>query len=242
MRRGVNGDGGPTAWRSKINPWMRLCVSASEPSAKCHARATPTKPEALPVFQATGHAQRQQAIPATNTRPVRVFSQDESRFGLLTGRRRRLTARGVPPVGRVHHGFEWFSVYGAVEPTTGDRFFLARPYLNTDGFQLFVEAVAAAFPDRVNRLLLDTSGAHTAPRLTLPANVRLVFLPPYCPALNPIERVWRALKDALAWRHFPTLDAQQDDLATLLRGYEAATRQTLTGYTSLVEAIHALCP
>jgi hypothetical protein len=52
-------------------------------------------------------------------RPVRVFSQDESRFGLLTVRRRRLTARGVQPVGRVQHVFEWFYVYGAVEPTTG---------------------------------------------------------------------------------------------------------------------------
>jgi hypothetical protein len=37
-----------------------------------------------------------------------VFSQDESRFGLLTVRRRRLTAYGVQPVGVVQHVFEWF--------------------------------------------------------------------------------------------------------------------------------------
>jgi hypothetical protein len=61
----------------------------------------------------------------------------------------------------------------------------------------------------------------------LPANVRLVFLPPYCPELNPIERVWRDLKDALAWLQFPTLDVQQDYSATLLRGDEAATLQAL---------------
>jgi hypothetical protein len=63
-------------------------------------------------------------IPPANTHPVRVFSQDESRFGLLTIRRRRLTARGVQPVGSVQHVFEWCDVYGAVEPTTGARFFL----------------------------------------------------------------------------------------------------------------------
>jgi hypothetical protein len=54
-----------------------------------------------------------------------VFSQDDSRFGLLSIRRRRLTARGVQPVGAVQQVFAWGDVYGAVEPTTGARFFLA---------------------------------------------------------------------------------------------------------------------
>ena len=169
-----------------------------------------------------------------------MFSQDESRVGLLTIRRRRLTARGVQPVGRVQHVFQWLYVYGAVEPTTGDRFFLELPYLNADNFQIFINLFAQTFPESLNLLLLDNSGAHTAQRLTLPENVRLVFLPPYCPELNPIERVWRDLKDALAWLQFPTLDAQQDYIAHLLRGYEAATLQALTGYTYLMEAIHAL--
>jgi hypothetical protein len=61
------------------------------------------------------------------TGPVRVFSQDESRFGLLTVRRRRLTAWGVQPVGVVPHGFEWFYGSGALAPTTGEPFFLELP-------------------------------------------------------------------------------------------------------------------
>jgi transposase len=135
----------------------------------------------------------------------------------LTVRRRRLTARGVQPIGTVQHVFEWFYVYGAVAPTTGERFFLELPYLKAESFHLFVDAFAEAFPDSLNLLLLDNSGAHTAQRLTLPENVRLVFLPPYCPELNPIERVWRDLKDALAWLQFPNLEVQQDYVAQLLR-------------------------
>jgi SAM-dependent methyltransferase len=197
---------------------------------------------ALVFISRNGRSQReiQQAIPPKNPRPIRVFSQDESRFGLLTVRRRRLTAHGVQPIGAVQHVFEWFYVYGAVEPTTGERFFLELPYLNTEGSQIFADAFAAAFPDSLNLLLLDNSGAHTAQRLLLPANVRLVFLPPYCQELNPIERVWRDLKDALAWLQFPNLDVQQDYIANLLRGYQAVTLQALTGYTYLVDAIHAL--
>ena len=169
-----------------------------------------------------------------------MFSQDESRFGLLTIRRRRLTARGVQPVGPVQHVFEWFYVFGAVEPTTGERFFLELPYLNADMFQLFVDAFAQAFPHSLNILLLDNRGAHTAARLTLPENVRLLFFPPYCPELSPIERVWRDVKDHLAWQQFTDLEAQQDCLSILLRDYEADTLQALAGYPYLVEAIYAL--
>jgi transposase len=169
-----------------------------------------------------------------------VFSQDESRFGLVTVRRRRLTARGVQPIGAVQHLFEWMYVYGAVAPTTGERFFLALPYLNAEGFQLFIDAFAQAFVDSLNILLLDNSGAHMAQRLMIPANVRLVFFPPYCPELNPIERVWRDLKDDIAWQHFADLDAQQDYVCALLQAYEASTLRSLTGYAYLIEAIHAL--
>ncbi len=211
------------------------------PSSKWPARVTQKNPEAIPAFQTTCGARLQEVIPPANTRPVRVFSQDESRFGLLTVRRRRLTARGVQPIGQVQHVFEWFYVYGAVEPVTGDRFFLELPYLNAEMFQIFVDLFAEAFPDSLNILLLDNRGAHTAQQLTLPANICLVFLPPYCPELNPIERLWRDLKDMLAWLQFPDLDGQQAYVGDLLQAYEAPTLQALTSYAYLVEAIHALC-
>jgi len=171
---------------------------------------------------------------------VRVFSQDESRFGLLTVRRRRLTAFGVQPVGTVQHVFAWFDVSGAVAPTTGERCVLERPSLNTESFQLFVDTFAQAFPDSLNLLLLDNSGIHKAQRLLLPSNVRLVCLPPYCPELNPIARLWRDLKDDLAWQQFISVEAQQDDVSQLLQAYDDPTLRALTGYTDLVEAINAL--
>jgi len=210
-------------------------------SSRSRGPVTQKNPEALAEFQVTCREQLQRVIPPANTRPVRVFSQDERRFGLLTVRRRRLTARGVQPTGAVQHVFEWFYVYGAVAPTTGERFFLELPYLNAESFQLFIDAFAQAFADSLNILLLDNSGAHTAQQLTIPANVRLVFLPPYCPELNPIERVWRDLKDDLTWQQFPHVEVQQDYVGQLLRAYDAPRLQSLTGYAYLVDAINALC-
>jgi putative transposase len=158
-----------------------------------------------------------------------VCSQDESRFGLLTVRRRRLTACGVQPVGLIQHVFEWFSVDGAVAPTTGERFFLEWPYLNADMLPLFIDALAQTFPDSLTILLLDHSGAHTAQGLHWPAHVRYVRLPPYCPELSPIERVWRDVKADIAWRQFPALDTQQHEVGVLLQAYDATTLQSLTG-------------
>ena len=168
------------------------------------------------------------------------MSQDDGRFGVLTVRRRRLTTCGVQPVGPIQHVLEWFYVYGAVAPTTGERFFLALPYLRSDMCQRLIDAFAQAFPDSLNILLLDHSGAPTAQRLRWPENVRSVGLPPDGPELNPMERVWRDLKDDLAWCQFTNLGAQQHKVGDLLRAYDAIALQSLTGYAYLVEAINAL--
>jgi transposase len=157
-------------------------------------------------------------------------------------RRRRLTARGVQPVGTLQHVFDWFYVYGAVAPTTGESFFFELPHLNHRNFQVFLDEFAQAFPDTLNLLVLDKSGGHTAKRLRIPENVRLVWLPPYSPELNPIERVWRDLKDQLAWQQFPDVEVQQEYVADLLCAYDAPTLQSLTAYSYFVDAVNALSP
>jgi DDE superfamily endonuclease len=116
----------------------------------------------------------------------------------------------------VPHVLAWCCVSGAVAPTTGERFCLERPSRNAESCQRCTEACAQAVADRVNSLLLDHSGAHTAARLTIPAHVRLVCLPPYGPALNPMERVWRHLHDDLAWQQFPNVQVQHDSVGQLL--------------------------
>lgn len=159
---------------------------------------------------------------------------------MLTIRRRRLCARGVQPIGTVQHVFEWFYVYGVVAPTSGEHFFLELPALNAENFQIFVDTFAKSYADSLNILLVDKSGAHTAKKLRIPENVRLVFLPPYCPELNPIERFWRDLKDDLAWEQFTELGHQREAVADLLCAYDDQTVQSLTGYSYLVNAIYAL--
>jgi len=171
---------------------------------------------------------------------VRVFSPDASRFGLWTGRRRRLTACGIQPVGTIHHVFEGFDVDGAGAPTTGERFLLERPALPADRCHLFRDAFAQAVPESLHILPVENSGAHTAPRLRGPGTGRSVPWPPDGPELTPSERVWRELTDEVAWEPCAELAAQLDEIRRLLQAYDAATLHSLAGYAYVVEAIHAL--
>jgi transposase len=174
-------------------------------------------------------------------RPVRIFCQDESRFGLLPVQRRRMTLSGVKPVGTVQYCFENFSVYGAVEPTTGESFFLELPYLNTVNFQIFLDEFAHHYQDTLNIVLLDNGSCHKAKALVIPDNVACLFLPPYSPELNPIERLWQDVKDQLAWVLPATIEALEHLVETIIRRYAKGAIHSLTAYPYFVQAVNALC-
>jgi transposase len=136
--------------------------------------------------------------------------------------------------------FEGLYVYGAVEPLTGGSFFLELPALNTEGFQLFLDHFAATDPTSFHLLLLDNGTFHKAHGLRLPRNVALLFFPPYAPELNPIERLWRDLKDWLAQSQPTTLNDLSTLLMTRLPHYSAAVVRSLTGFSYLLAAAQAV--
>ena len=180
-------------------------------------------------------------LPAERAKPVEVWAYDESRLGLQTIRRRRITARGTKPVGTLQQRFSNFYLYGAIAPASGDGYFWGMPKFNADLFQLFLDEFAKARPHTLNVLLLDNSRCHTAQDLRLPENVILLFQEPYAPELNPAERVWEHLKTALAWRCFATLEELQAEIVRLVTDYDAATLHSLTAYPYIMHAINAVC-
>ncbi len=68
----------------------------------------------------------------------------------------------------------------------------------------------------------------------LPANVVLLFQPPYAPEVNPAERVWQALKDALAWQCFRDLAQLQARVGQVVRDWDAEMLRSLTAYPFLL--------
>ena len=195
----------------------------------------------MSTFQATFPERLAAKLPAERDKPVEVWAYDESRVGLHTIRRRRITARGTKPVGQVQQRFVNCYLYGAIAPASGDGFFLGLPKFNAAQFQVFLDEFARARPETLNVLLLDNSRGHTAQELRIPDNVVLLFQEPYAPEVNPAERVWEHLKTALAWRSFASLEALQAEIVRLVTDYDAATLQSLTAYPYIMHAINAVC-
>ena len=53
--------------------------------------------------------------------------------------------------------------------------------------------------------MLDGAGWHTEPGLAVPEGIRLVYLPPYTPELQPAETLWVHVDEPIVNRHFETL-------------------------------------
>jgi transposase len=160
---------------------------------------------------------------------------------LLPVQRRRITVSGVKPVGLMQYQFENFYVYGAVAPTTGESFFLELPQLNAANFQIFLDEFADHYQDTVNIVLMDNGSCHKAKGLIIPDNVVCLFMPPYSPELNPIERLWRDMKDQLAWVLAAQIEELEHRVEIIIRQYSKATLQSLTAYAYFVQAVNALC-
>jgi transposase len=166
-----------------------------------------------------------------------VYLMDESRFGLLSIQRRCLTARGIKPIVPYQHRFKNFYLFGAYAPISGDHFTLEMPYCNTDCFEAYLEALAAHRPHEFKVVILDNGAFHKAKRLIVPANIALLFLPPYSPELNPAEQIWRYIKDRLANQVFKDLIELADAVAKIIQTLSPEIVKSITGrliYTQCV--------
>jgi DDE superfamily endonuclease len=103
--------------------------------------------------------------------------------------RRRLTVDGVKPIQVVEPLYEYYWLYAAVEPTTGETFWWELPRLDADCFSVFLRQLSQHYAESLNIVLLDQAPAHVAQRVQIPANVVLMWLPAYSPELNPVERL-----------------------------------------------------
>jgi transposase len=170
-------------------------------------------------------------------RPIRYFAQDESRFGLKTLTGRLVTACGIKPVGQWQWLFKAFWLYGAVEPATGESFFLQFSHVDTQCFERFLDEFSKAYPDSLNILQVDNGCFHKGKELVVPENVILLFQPPYCPELNPIERLWEHLKADLKWVSFKTLSQLQAKVDQLLSQLTPEVVASVTGYSFILDAL-----
>lgn len=151
---------------------------------------------------------------------VKVWVQDEARYGLHSVQRRCWGLKGERVVKSVQQKFEWSYVFGALEITQGDGVFCYLPGVSLDHTQAHLEHIVKQDPTAEHVVIWDGAGFHHQKGdLRVPKNIHLIQLPAYSPELNPIERLWDVMKDKICNRVFETLDAIEEKISEALKPY-----------------------
>ena len=100
-------------------------------------------------------------------------------------------------------GREHVNIQGAIDLHTGTTCVLEVPSVNAESTIALLQTIEARFPaKRRIHVMFDNARCHHAKLVRAwldrpECRIRLHFIPPYCPHLNPIERLWLVMHKAL---------------------------------------------
>jgi transposase len=152
---------------------------------------------------------------------IKLMFQDEARFGRISDVRRCWAPKPIRPLCQAMLTHEYTYAYGAVDVYTGKLDSLILPQVNTVCMQIFLDEVSARHVTENIVMVMDGAGWHRSDTLKVPDNMRIMYLPPYAPELNPIEHVWDDLREKFFHnRVFDSLDALENQLEIGLKTLE----------------------
>jgi transposase len=67
--------------------------------------------------------------------------------------------------------------------------------IDTLCMNVYLQEFSVWLGDRKVFLIIDGVGWHKAANLLIPHNIKIIYLAPYSPELNPVERLWQNIKD-----------------------------------------------
>jgi transposase len=121
------------------------------------------------------------------------------------------------------------SLFGTIDLRNGRRVLMVRARQRLADYHRFLRRLRHGLGAcGALWLLLDRHGSHRSPsslRLATELDIRLLWLPRQCPKLNPLDQLWRGLKNDLAAnRQFGSVD----ELAHYAEGWVRALTPTQT--------------
>ncbi len=105
----------------------------------------------------------------------------------------------------------------AVSPLDGDISSLVMPWVDAEAMSIFLAHTSEMFKKEFCLMFLDGAGWHRANNLRVPHNMKLLWLPPYSPELNPVEHIWEYVREnSFGNKSFDSLDDVEDLLCSSL--------------------------
>lgn len=218
--------------------WLGKVKARHKVPRRVHEKQDPDQRQAFPDEIES----KLEALDIPSGQRVRIWVEDEHRYGLISTLRRCWTLHGHRVTVPVHLKYEWGYVYGAADLVSGDVQFLYLPTVSLAMSEAFIEQLVATEPDAIHILLWDQAGFHPKVELhTLPNQVRIIEFPAYCPELNPMETLWDMVKCAVSNEVWETLTAIETAITEELRPFWESVQRVrrLLGDNWLTQAVDA---
>jgi transposase len=146
-------------------------------------------------------------------KPIKLFFQDEMRFGLISNYRRSWSQVGERTVIANQQEFSNRYLYSAIDPITGDNFqYIGFSDVNASVTKKFLEALQEEYKDFHIIMVWDNAPFHRKQELHEMNGITPIFLPPYSPELNPVERFYGEIRKVTANRIFKDIYIQQSTI------------------------------
>jgi transposase len=150
---------------------------------------------------------------------------------------REWRGRGIKPIIPTIMKFEYRYLYKAVSPITGDSFSFVMPDMTTESLNLFLKEFSKYLGERKAIVVMDNASSHRSKRLEVPTNIQMVYLPPYSPELNPVERVFQDIKKHLKNKVFNVIEELEDTVCGIVKLFTPQRLKKLTFYPYIKEAV-----
>lgn len=87
----------------------------------------------------------------------------------------------------------------------------------------FLGQLSKDLGDKQAILVMDGAGWHKSKGLVIPKNIEIVYLPPYSPELNPVEKLWQYIKShTIKNRIYGTINQLENIVCEFIRGLNPA--------------------
>lgn len=124
-----------------------------------------------------------------------MWWQDEARIGQKNNLVRVWARKGTRPCQPADQRYKSAYLFGAICPARGTGAAVMMPRANTHAMQLHLEAISDTVATGAHAaVLMDRAGWHTTLKLNIPDNITIILLPSKSPELNPVENIWRYMR------------------------------------------------
>ena len=95
---------------------------------------------------------------------------------------------------------------------------------------LYLEEFSKEYFNKKIIMIMDQAGWHKSKALKIPKNIKIIFLPPYSPELNPVERFWKWTRSGIT--HNRLFDSLDDMISAVEQGFKNLTNEKLLKLSS----------